>query len=173
MILNYDPFGLDRMVYTIKRKCVEEPNMPYDDGATTIYLYTRGTQNVPSQALKDMLQFLENSTKNNVTNENLENIHRLMDEIKRDRKVGINYMHTWERERMIKAEGREEGRVEGLAEGLAEGRAEGLSRGAFGIIEICRELGVSKEETIEKLQKNLDITYETALQYLQESMREA
>ena len=49
-----------------------------------------------------------------------------MDEIKRDRKVGINYMHTWERERMIKAEGREEGRAEGRVEGRVEGQKEGL-----------------------------------------------
>ena len=32
-ITTYDPFGLDRMVYTVKNKCIEESDMPYDDGA--------------------------------------------------------------------------------------------------------------------------------------------
>ena len=41
-ITTYDPFGLGRMVYTIKNGCVEVPEMPYDDGAQTIFLYTGG-----------------------------------------------------------------------------------------------------------------------------------
>ncbi len=32
MILPYDPFGLGRMVYTVRNKCVEVPEMEYDDG---------------------------------------------------------------------------------------------------------------------------------------------
>ncbi len=153
MILNYDPFGLDRMVYTIKRRCVEEPDMPYEDGATTIFLYTRGTQNVPSQALKDMLQFLENSTEHNVTNENLQNIHHLMDEIKRDRKVGINYMHTWEREQFIKTTGRIEGQISG-------------------IIQTCQKFGASQESAIDNLKEILGLTVEEATQYVKEYWRE-
>ena len=30
-ITSYDPFGRNRMVYTIQNKCVEEPDMPYAD----------------------------------------------------------------------------------------------------------------------------------------------
>lgn len=37
-ILTYDPFGYDRMMYTVKRHCVEEPDMPYDDGDVTYFL---------------------------------------------------------------------------------------------------------------------------------------
>lgn len=40
-ICNYDPFGYDRVLYTIKNRCLEEPEMNYDDGAETIVLYTR------------------------------------------------------------------------------------------------------------------------------------
>ena len=43
-ITSYDPFGRNRMVYTIQNKCVEEPDMPYADGALSIFLYTRGTE---------------------------------------------------------------------------------------------------------------------------------
>lgn len=37
------------MVYTIQNKCVEEPDMPYADGALSIFLYTRGTEGNPPQ----------------------------------------------------------------------------------------------------------------------------
>lgn len=156
IILNYDPFGLNRMVYTVKRQCVEEPDMPFHDGSTAIYLYTRGKKDIPSQTLKDMLQFLENSTENNVTNENLEEIHQLMNQIKHDKEVGISYMHTWEREMLLK----EEGHSAGLREGLLEGQASG-------IIKTCQEFGTSKEATCDKIQKALSLSKEEALQYIQ------
>ena len=49
MIMPYDPFGLKRMVYTIQNSCREEPQMPYDDGAKTLFLYTRGTAGNPPE----------------------------------------------------------------------------------------------------------------------------
>ena len=39
MIVPYDPFGLDRMVYTIKNHCVEEPDMPYEDGGYAVFVH--------------------------------------------------------------------------------------------------------------------------------------
>ena len=42
MIMPFDPFGLNRMVYTIRNTCIEEPDMPYDDGSFTMFLYTKG-----------------------------------------------------------------------------------------------------------------------------------
>lgn len=44
MITPYDPFGMDHMVYTIQNTCLEIPEMPYDDGARTLYLYTKRTK---------------------------------------------------------------------------------------------------------------------------------
>ena len=43
-ICNYDLFGDDRVWYTIKNRCLEEPEMDYEDGAVTLVLYTRGTK---------------------------------------------------------------------------------------------------------------------------------
>lgn len=43
MILPYDPFGKNRMVYTVRNSCMENPSVPYDDGAEKIFLYTGGT----------------------------------------------------------------------------------------------------------------------------------
>ena len=71
MIMPYDPFGLNRMVYTIQNSCQEEPQMPYDDGAKTLFLYTRGSAGNPPQELCQLLTYMEHTTRANVKNENL------------------------------------------------------------------------------------------------------
>lgn len=58
-ITTYDPFGLNRMVYTISNKCEEVPDMPYDDGAKTLFLYTKGTEGNPPEELRQLLHYME------------------------------------------------------------------------------------------------------------------
>ena len=136
MILPYDPFGKKRMVYTVKNQCIEEPDIPYEDGIRKIYLYTKGVEGSPSQELQDMLRYIENSIEENVTNETIHLIHKGVQVIKQNKEVGVQYMKTWEREAMI----REEGKVEGIAEGKAEGKAEGIEKGRILINELNRKL---------------------------------
>lgn len=113
-ILPYDPFGKKRMVYTIRSQCVEDPSIPYDDGAQKIFIYTKGTAESSSQDLMDMLKYIEETTASNVTNQDIASIHKLVTKAKRSKEVGINYMKSWVREKMIRDEERREGREEGL-----------------------------------------------------------
>lgn len=110
-IMPFDPFGLNRMVYTIKNSCVEEPEMPYDDGATTIFLYTKGKVGVPSGELEAFLRFFEKTKEENVVNEDLQEIENMVNRVKKDRKAGIDYMKYYEEQAMIKREGIKEGRL--------------------------------------------------------------
>lgn len=87
MIMPFDPFGLNRMSYTIKNRCVEMPEMEYEDGASTIFLYTKGKEGIPSEAVKQMLRYMENTTYENAVNEDLREIHRMVETIKKDQKV--------------------------------------------------------------------------------------
>ena len=87
MILPYDPFGLDRMVYTVKSRCVEVPEMEYEDGAGTLFLYTKGKEGVPDEALKQLLHYMEDTTYENAVNEDLREMHRMVETVKKDRKV--------------------------------------------------------------------------------------
>lgn len=87
MILPYDPFGLNRMVYTVRNKCVEVPEMEYDDGASTLFLYTKGTVGIPSEALRQLLRYMEDTTYGNAVNEDLRELHGMVETVKRDRKV--------------------------------------------------------------------------------------
>ena len=131
VILPYDPFGKNRMVYTIRNQCEEDTTIPYDDGARKIFLYTKGREGNPSQELRDMLKYMEETIDENVTNEDIDTIHHLVKKVKQRREVGINYMKSWELERMY----REEGKQEGLAEGLEQGIS--------ALIKTCQEFRIS------------------------------
>ena len=86
-------------------------------------------------------------------------------------------------EKMLKQEGRtdmwsvfEEVAKEGEARGIAMGEARGMTKGekrgitkgeARGIIDTCHEFGVSDEDILSRLQSKLDISLQTAQEYLQ------
>ncbi len=110
MIMPYDPFGLSRMVYTIKNMCEEEPAMCYDDGARTLFLYTKGTEGNPSKELQQLLYYMEDTREENAVTESLKDIHRMVEIVKRDREVELGYMKIFEREEMLIEQGREEER---------------------------------------------------------------
>jgi predicted transposase/invertase (TIGR01784 family) len=105
MISNYDPFGYDRMLYTIERRCIEEPDMSYNDGSKTLYLYAYGKKEIPSQDLADMLKYMAESKKENVVNQNLVDIQEMMDDIKMDTQKGVRYMQSWEIENICFEQG--------------------------------------------------------------------
>ena len=120
MITSYDPFGLGRMVYTIKNGCIEEPNMPYEDGARTIFLYTKGTQGNPPEELKQFLRYMEETRKENVVNNSLQEIHHMVEQVRHDTEVSVEFMRLMEDEEVLLRRGKEEGRAEGKAEDILE-----------------------------------------------------
>ena len=118
MLLPYDPFGYNRMVYTVRNKCLEEPEMEYDDGALNLFLYTRGKTGVISQELMELLQYLENTTWINAVNEPLREVQSMVDKVKCDKEVSISYMKSYERDWMMRNEGRAEGLTAGKVEDI-------------------------------------------------------
>ena len=119
-ITSYDPFGRNRMVYTIQNKCVEEPDMPYADGALSIFLYTRGTEGNPPQELRELLRYMEDSCEENATASDLRELHHMVTVVKRDREVGLEYMKIFEQEQRIRDRARAEGRAEDILEILSD-----------------------------------------------------
>ena len=111
LITPYDPFGLNRMIYTIRNKCEEVPSMPYDDGAHTIFLYTKGTEGNPPEELKQLLRYMEHTTEGNAQNDNLRNIQQMVNIVKQDKEVSLEYMKFFEREEMLIQQGRQEEQV--------------------------------------------------------------
>lgn len=120
MITPYDPHGQNHMIYTIKNMCKEIPDMPYDDGASTIFLYTKGTEGNPPEELKQLLHYMENTTVENAVTEDLQNIHQMVNYVKYDEEVSLQYMKIFEREEMLIQEGIEQGIEQGVRDSLYE-----------------------------------------------------
>ena len=133
MIVPYDPFGLDRMVYTIKNHCVEEPDMPYEDGAGTLFLYTKGTKGVEDEALGQLLRYMEETTYKNAVNEDLRKLHKMVVKVKKDPEVTVRYMIAYlrEMERLNKATAKamEDGMKAGMETGMKTGMEAGMKAG--------------------------------------------
>lgn len=119
-ITTYDPFGLKRMVYTIKNGCMEEPALSYEDGARTIFLYTGGTEGKPPERLRQLARYMEHSTGENAQTAGLARLHEIVTEVKADREVGLAYMKVFEVEKRIRDEGRAEGKAEAVMALLEE-----------------------------------------------------
>lgn len=149
MILPFDPFGLRRMVYTVKNMCVEVPSMPYEDGASTIFLYTKGTEGVPNEAVKQLLHYLENTTYENAVNEELREIHKMVETVKGDSETMLVHL------RMM--ENLDRSRKEGLREGLAEGEMIGDRKRLVSLI--CKKIKKNKtpEEIAAELEEELTV----------------
>ena len=145
-IMPYDPFGLNRMVYTVKKSCVEVPDMPYDDGDRTIFLYTGGTEGHPTEQLRQLLHYMENSVAENACTKELMELHKMVEAVKQDGEVGLAYMKSFEIEEKIRREGEERGREEGI----------------HGMIRTCRRFKQTDAQIVQLLQEELNLTREQA-----------
>ena len=105
-------------LWTFHARCDEDPSLVLEDGATRIFLNTRGTnRSEVSEKLVQFLEYMEQSALNvdiPDTNENLIKIHKHVMQIKASEEIGVKFMQRWEEEAMLKREGREEGLSEGM-----------------------------------------------------------
>ena len=111
-LCNYDPFGCDRAKYTIKNMCVEDPDIPYEDGTCTIVLYTKGTQGDIPEDLRQFLDYMEHTNADHAITDTLKELQQMVDTVKQDGEVSIAYMKWFEHDQMLLEEGRDKGRAE-------------------------------------------------------------
>ena len=150
-ILPYDPFGKDRMVYTIQNTVKEDSSIDYNDGALKMILYTKGKAGNPSKELQDMLHYLETSTTDNVTNQDIESVHHLVNRVKSRKEVDLSYMKSWEWDDYNKK----------------LGQKEGLEKGIQANILTCRKFNASEQDILTELMSNFSLTEEDAKAYLE------
>lgn len=155
MILPYDPFGRNRMVYTFENHCREDGTIECNDGAKTIYLYTGGTEGNPGEELKNMLKYIEETTLENAMNETLKNLHEYVEEIRHDEEVGVSYMKACELEMMYREQGVQEGIQQGIEALILDNLEENISR----------------EKIISKLQRHFELPLEKAEMYYEKFSR--
>ena len=157
LITPYDPFGLNRMVYTIRCQCVESPEMNYDDGACTMYLYTKGTEGNPPEELKQLLHYMENTKVENANSEALQNIDRMVNRIKMDGEVSLEYMKIFEREEMLIRKGQEMERQNTEREKQRADTAEQRADTAEQRADTAEQRAARAEQEVEALRKELRI----------------
>ena len=121
--------------------------MPYDDGDRTIFLYTGGTKGHPTEQLRQLLHYMENSVAKNACTKELQELHKMVVAVKQDGEVGLAYMKSFEIEEKIRQDGIEEGRLEGEVNGT---------------IRTCRKLGQTDEQIIALLQEDSNLTRQQA-----------
>lgn len=138
LIMTFDLFEQEKYQYTFKPQCLEVPDCTLEDGATRIFLNTKGKNDGEvSKELAEFLHYIEDTTDiaaENTGSERIKRIHERVRKVKSSEKIGVKYMQAWEEKYFAEQEAREkgltEGRAVGLAEGHAVGRAEGLAEGA-------------------------------------------
>ena len=112
------------MIYTIRNMCEEIPSLKYDDGARTIFLYTKGTEGNPPKEISQLLHYMEHTTTENAVNDSLKSIDQMVNAVKHDKEVSLSYMKMIEWEKMLIRQGREEEQANTERERLRAERAE-------------------------------------------------
>ena len=145
-LLPYDPFGDDRMIYTVKNKVEENNQIVYNDGVTKLFLYTKGSKG-GSQKLKELLTFMENPCRDNAADDELLKILDIIDTVKsnpkeRERYMGIMGVIDYEKRDAFEA-----GEIKGA-------------------IDTCKFLKLDKEKTKHAIIMQFSLTEDTAEDYL-------
>ncbi len=124
MICSFDPFGKGRYMYTFEMTCKEDFNLALGDGATRIFLNTKGkNKDEVSPELIELLKYMENTTSETAescSNPEIMKMHQRIAKIKASEEVNVKYMKEWEERELDKKEAREEGREEGRQLGFTE-----------------------------------------------------
>ena len=145
-ICNYDPFAMNRCIYTFENRCIEEPEVVFGDETLKVIVNTKGTVGEISEELRELLVYLDEGRATGDYTRQLDNAVR---SVKSSEARRHEYMVMMIREMELK----EEARAEGRAEGRTEGRAEGVDQ--------------TRAESIKNIMKKLKYTAQQAMDLLE------
>ena len=164
-ILPYDPFGDDRMIYTVKNMVVKNDQIVYNDGSNKIFLYTKGTKG-GSKELKDLLTYMEHTTFVNAVDSDLREIQEIVDNVKADSRERERFMTLQEMIYYEKRDSREAGYQAGQEAGYQDGHEAGLIEGIKGVITAYKSLNATRDQAKAAIIKQFDLTEEKADEYI-------
>ena len=126
-ICTFPVFTGNRHKYTFRNLCIEEHDIALNDGATKLFLSTKGTQNDVSKPLQAFLDYIDGQE---ATDELLRDIDDAVHEVK--------HCEAWKEEYSMLSMDHykywKEGMAEGIAEGLAQGEAKGKAEGKAEVV---------------------------------------
>ena len=124
VIMSFDLFRQGLYQYTFRMSCEEIPGLRLKDGATRIFLSTKGTKaEGVSQELIGLLRYFEQTTDAMAEQSGSLRIQRMQEivqSIKADENVGVKYVQAWEEQELKRQEGFQEGIKKGLEQGQFE-----------------------------------------------------
>ena len=158
-ICPFDPFGEGRYIYTFENLCMENKDLELRDGATKIFLNTKGTIGDITDTIKAFLRYIDGVVTDNSL---VQEIEEEIQKVKLEEGERVNYM-TFAMKMM---EERKEGRAEGRAEGRREGRREGRKEGQRDErVAILRRLVMQSQIPVEQALEMIGIPQAEQLSY--------
>jgi predicted transposase/invertase (TIGR01784 family) len=161
-IAPFDLFGKKKCRYTFRMKCDEVEGLALEDGAVRIFFNTHGEKEEGmSDELMALLHYIEHTTEENADqseSEKIQEIHKRIQNIKKNEEVGVRYMQAWEELAYEREEGYEDGRKIGRSEGRLEERKEGIQN----LIEALRACQIPDDTIVEQLMEKYDMMQEEA-----------
>ncbi len=113
-ICPFDPFGLGRHIYTFRNYCQEDKDLELGDGATKIFLNSKGTMNDVDNKVKAFLDYVEGILSDD---DLVQEMEQEIEQVKKIEQERMSYMTFVARMTEERNEGRREGRREGIREG--------------------------------------------------------
>ena len=146
-ICSFDAFGKGRHIYTFENICKEDSSISMGDEAVKIVLNANGILDDVSDKLKAFLDYVAGKKSDDAYVEKLE---KAVQEAKRNREWRHEYMTLLMRDQ----------------ENLERGREQGREQGILGMISALRDLNISDNMILQKLQEKFLLTKEESQKYL-------
>ena len=150
-ILTEDPFGLNRMLYTVRNKVEEVSDAYFEDGVTKLFLYAYGEIG-GREELRSLLKYFVNSDSANATDEEHEEIHKIVTSIKENAERRNRYMTLKE---MIQFE-------------KEESFDKGIEQGIIIHISSLREFNIQEEQILDNVMQKFSVSKEKAMELMAE-----
>lgn len=151
-ICTFDPFGKGYAKYSFRNICIEDKNLYLNDGTEKIFYNSTSRSEDISENLRLLYQYI---TTGQIGNNLTEKIEKAVVRAKKNEAWRAEYMKELLHDDDVRQEGKQEGIQEGIQQTIAAS------------IGICKDLGLSFEETTRRLQEKLNLTEDE----MQESMR--
>ena len=164
-ILTEDPFGKNRMIYTVQNSVVEDSHIVYNDGVKKLFLYVNGEIGGNAQ-LQNLLQYFSDSNLVNAVDEDIRQLHEIVKKVKDNCEVEDKYMRFMTYQEFAKFEAEQEMKKR-MEEEIAKAvEAEATKTGINTLVKTARKFGASDEEIISNLMEEYKLSEEAAKTYL-------
>jgi len=145
-----DTFGKGRHIYSFENFCKEDKSIPLKDNTTKIFLNPDSKMDDVSKELKAFLNYVAGKKSDDSFVQKLE---AAVKEARKNREWRYEYMTLLMRD--------QENIEKGIEKGLKKGKI-------YGAISMCRDLELTDDVILQKLQDKFHLSKEEAIKYLQE-----